>query len=84
MATVAVFGVPDEFYTEQVVTRVQLHAGAQPNESELRSDCKESLAHFKVPATIRFVDESPMTVTGKLQKFRMREMVIEQLEKGTP
>jgi fatty-acyl-CoA synthase len=81
VAAVAVFGVPDEFYGEQVMAWVQLHAGAQLSEAELRSYCKGSLAHFKVPASIRFVDEFPMTVTGKLQKFRMREIAIEALHK---
>ena len=80
VAGVAVFGVPDEFYGEQVMAWVQLHAGEQLSETELRAHCKGSLAHFKVPAFIRFVDEFPMTVTGKLQKFRMREIAIEQLQ----
>jgi len=80
VAEVAVFGVPDEFYGEQVMAWVQLHAGEQMSEVELRDFCKGSLAHFKVPAYIRFVDEFPMTVTGKLQKFRMREIAIAQLQ----
>jgi fatty-acyl-CoA synthase len=82
VAEVAVFGVPDEFYGEQVMAWVQLHAGEQLSEEELRDFCKASLAHFKVPAYIRFVDEFPMTVTGKLQKFRMREIAIEEMLKS--
>jgi fatty-acyl-CoA synthase len=73
LAQVGVFGVPDPFYGEQVVAWVQLHAGQTASEDEIRAWCRERLAHFKVPARIRFVDEFPMTVTGKLQKFRMRE-----------
>ena len=86
VAAVAVFGVPDEFYGEQVMAWVQLHAGAQVSEAELRAYCKGSLAHFKIPAYIRFVDEFPMTVTGKLQKFRMREIAIKEMqqENGKP
>ncbi len=86
VAGVAVFGVPDEFYGEQVMAWVQLHAGEQMSEEELRAHCKGSLAHFKIPAHIRFVDEFPMTVTGKLQKFRMREIAIEEMqqESGKP
>jgi fatty-acyl-CoA synthase len=82
VAEVAVFGVPDAYYGEQVMAWVQLHAGKQVTEEELRAHCKASLAHFKIPAYIRFVDEFPMTVTGKLQKFRMREIAIEQLQLG--
>jgi fatty-acyl-CoA synthase len=73
LAQVGVFGVPDPFYGEQVVAWVQLHAGQTASEDDIRAWCRERLAHFKVPARIRFVDEFPMTVTGKLQKFRMRE-----------
>ncbi len=82
VVAVAVFGVPDEFYGEQVMAWVQLHTGAQVSEAELRAYCKDSLAHFKIPAYIRFVDEFPMTVTGKLQKFRMRELAIKEMQQG--
>jgi fatty-acyl-CoA synthase len=82
VVAVAVFGVPDEFYGEQVMAWVQLHTGAQVSEAELRAYCKDSLAHFKIPAYIRFVDEFPMTVTGKLQKFRMREIAIKEMQQG--
>jgi fatty-acyl-CoA synthase len=61
---------------------VQLHAGARVSEAELRSYCRDSLSHFKVPAYIRFVDEFPMTVTGKLQKFRMREIAIDAMQQA--
>ena len=80
VAGVAVFGVPSEFYGEQVMAWIQLHPGEQATEEEIRAFCKGSMAHFKIPEFIRFVDEFPMTVTGKLQKFRMREMAIERMQ----
>ena len=81
VAEVAVFGIPSEFYGEQVMAWIQLHPGEQATDEEIRAFCKDKLAHFKIPEYIWFVDEFPMTVTGKLQKFRMREMAIERLQK---
>ncbi len=75
VAEVAVFGLPDELYGEEVVAWIQLHAGESCSEDEIRDYCKGNIAHFKIPKYIRFVDEFPMTVTGKLQKFRMREQM---------
>jgi len=77
---VAVFGIPDEYYGEEVMAWVQLRAGEEATEKELREFCKKEIAHFKVPKHIWFVDEFPMTVTGKLQKFRMREIAMQQLQ----
>ena len=82
IAQVAVFGIPDEFYGEEVMAWVMLHPGQSMDEEELREFCRDQIAHFKIPKHIWFVDEFPMTVTGKLQKFRMREMAIEKLEKS--
>lgn len=79
VAEVAVFGVPDEYYGEEIMAWIQLHAGETATEEEIREFCKGHMAHFKIPRYIRFVEEFPMTVTGKLQKFRMREMAIEQM-----
>jgi fatty-acyl-CoA synthase len=76
---VAVFGVPDPYYGEEVMAWVQLRAGSTASEDELRAYCKGRIAHFKIPRYIWFVTEFPMTVTGKLQKFRMRELAIERL-----
>jgi fatty-acyl-CoA synthase len=73
IAKVAVFGVPDERLGEQVAAWIQLHSGANASEDEIRLFCKDNIAHFKIPQYIRFVDEFPMTITGKLQKFKMRE-----------
>jgi fatty-acyl-CoA synthase len=79
VAEVAVFGVPDEFYGEDVMAWLQLRPGAQVTEEEIRSFCKGRIAHYKVPRHIWFVDEFPMTVTGKLQKFRMREIAVAKM-----
>jgi fatty-acyl-CoA synthase len=81
VAEVAVFGIPDEYYGEAVAAWIQPHAGEQLTEEEIRDFCKSRIAHFKVPSHIQFVEEFPMTVTGKLQKFRMREKVVEQMKK---
>ena len=79
IAQVAVFGMPDEFYGEEVMAWLQLHAGQTASEDEIRAFCKGKVAHFKIPKYIWFVDEFPMTVTGKLQKFRMRELALEKM-----
>ena len=79
ISQVAVFGVPDEYYGEEIMAWIQLHRDEQCSEDEIREFCKEQIAHYKVPKYIWFVDEFPMTVTGKLQKFRMRETAIEKL-----
>lgn len=80
VAEVAVFGVPDEFYGEQVAAWIELHSEESATEDEIRKFCKEEIAHFKIPKYIRFVKSFPMTVTGKVQKFKMREEMIKLLE----
>ena len=80
VAQVAVFGIPDEFYGEEVMAWIQLHAGLNATEDEIKDFCKDQIAHFKIPKHIWFVEEFPMTVTGKLQKFRMREIALEKLK----
>jgi fatty-acyl-CoA synthase len=81
IAQVCVFGVPDEFFGEEIMAWIELHDGEQASEDEIRAFCKEGLAHFKTPRYIWFVDEFPMTVTGKLQKFRMREIAEDRMSK---
>lgn len=78
---VAVFGIPDEFYGEEVVAWVQLHENETMTEEEVRNYCRDQITHFKVPRYIRFVNSFPMTVTGKFQKFEMREKEIEKYQK---
>jgi fatty-acyl-CoA synthase len=80
VAEIAVFGIPDEFYGEEIMAWIQLHEDMTATEAEIRDFCKDRIAHFKIPKYIWFVDEFPMTVTGKLQKFRMREIAIEKLD----
>jgi len=81
VAQVAVFGVPDEFYGEEVMAWIKLHAGETATDDEIRLFCRDKIAHFKVPRHIWFVEEFPMTVTGKMQKFRMREIAAAKLVK---
>jgi fatty-acyl-CoA synthase len=79
VAQVAVFGVPDTFYGEEVMAWVQLRAGQAATEDEFKEFCKGQIAHFKIPKYVWFVAEFPTTVTGKLQKFRMQEIAREKL-----
>ena len=76
---VAVVGVPDQKYVEEVAAWVRLKPGASLTEDELRQFCKGHLAHYKIPRYIRFVSEFPQTVTGKIQKFKIREIMIADL-----
>jgi fatty-acyl-CoA synthase len=75
-----VFGIPDEKYGEIVCVWVQLKQKGSMNEEDVKHYCRDQITHFKVPALVRFVDEFPMTVTGKIQKFRMRDTMIEEVE----
>ncbi len=76
---VAVFGVPDDKFGEQLCAWIKLKEGQKADEVEVKAFCKDRIAHNKVPHYVRFVDEFPMTVTGKLQKFIMRDRMIEEL-----
>ena len=76
---VQVIGVPDEKYGEELCAWIKLRDGEDANADEIKAFCKDQIAHFKVPRYVRFVDEFPMTVTGKIQKFKMRETMIEEL-----
>lgn len=76
---VAVFGVPDARLGEDLCAWIRLKAGASADEEEIRAFCKGRIAHFKIPRYFRFVDEFPMTVTGKLQKFVMKERMSREL-----
>jgi fatty-acyl-CoA synthase len=77
--SVQVFGVPDAKYGEEVCAWIVLRAGEQASAEEVQEFCRGQIAHYKVPKYIRFVDELPMTVTGKVQKFVMRERMIQEL-----
>lgn len=74
-----VIGVPDERFGEVIMAWVQLEAGAELGEEDLKTFCKGKIAHFKVPQYVKFVSEFPMTVTGKVRKVEMRETSIAEL-----
>jgi len=76
---VQVFGVPDAKFGEQVCAWIRLREGCDSSEAEIQSYCRHHLAYFKVPHYVRFVDAFPMTVTGKVQKYLMREAMTEEL-----
>ena len=78
--SVQVFGVPDQKYGEEVCAWIVLKPGEAATEDEIRDFCREQIAHYKVPRYVRFVDELPMTVTGKAQKFVMRDRMIDELK----
>jgi fatty-acyl-CoA synthase len=74
-----VIGVPDAKYGEEVCAWVKLRPGETASEDEIREFCRDKIAHFKIPRYIVFVDEFPMTITGKVQKYKMREQMIQRL-----
>jgi fatty-acyl-CoA synthase len=76
---VQVFGVPDTRLGEELCAWVKVRAGETLAADEVREFCRDQIAHYKVPRHIRFVDEFPMTVTGKMQKFIMRERMTAEL-----
>ncbi|SAL15467.1 AMP-binding domain-containing protein [Caballeronia cordobensis] len=78
--SVQVFGVPDQKYGEEVCAWIVVRPGEQASEEEIREFCQGQIAHYKIPRYIRFVDELPMTVTGKAQKFVMRARMIDELK----
>jgi fatty-acyl-CoA synthase len=79
VADVQVIGVPDEKYGEEVCAWVRLKEGAEVTGEDLRVYCRGRIATYKIPRYVLVVDEFPMTVTGKIQKFRMREISIREL-----
>jgi fatty-acyl-CoA synthase len=76
---VQVFGVPDAMYGEEVCAWIKLRDGATMTQEELCAFCRDQIAHYKVPRHVRFVREFPMTVTGKMQKYLMREAMAREL-----
>jgi fatty-acyl-CoA synthase len=76
---VAVFGVPDEKLGEIVCAWIVAKAGQSVSAEELAQFCRSRIAHYKVPAHIRLVEQMPATVTGKLQKYLMRQAMAQQL-----
>ncbi len=79
---VQVIGVPDTYYGEEVMAWVKLEDGASVTAEDLRLFCQDQIARYKIPRYIHFAEQFPMTVTGKVQKFKMREQAIELLGLG--
>ena len=79
IADVQVFGVPDAKYGEQLCAWIRLHGSGGLTAEEVAAFCQDQIAHYKIPHHIRFVDAFPMTVTGKVQKYLMRQTMSEEL-----
>jgi fatty-acyl-CoA synthase len=75
-----VFGVPDPKYGEEVRAWIMLKLGEHATEDEIRDFCRGQIAHYKIPRHVRLVPEMPMTITGKAQKFVMRQRMIDELK----
>ncbi len=82
VADVQVIGVPDERYGEELMAWIIPRPGTSVSEEAVREFCRNRIAHYKIPRYMKFVDSFPMTVTGKVQKFKMRETAIEELGLG--
>jgi len=76
---VQVIGVPDPRYGEELCAWVRLRDGERVTADEIRAFCEGRIAHYKVPRYVKFVDAFPMTVTGKIRKFLMRQQMIDEL-----
>ena len=83
ISEVQVFGIPDKKMGEEVCAWVQLNEGATLTADDIKAFCKDQITHFKIPRHIRFVSEYPMTVTGKIQKFVMRDEMLASLTQNT-
>ena len=81
---VQVVGVPDARMGEELCAWIRLRDGLEADDAAIRAFCAGQIAHFKIPKHIRFVDAFPMTVTGKVQKYLIRQQMIEELEVGLP
>jgi len=79
IADVQVIGVPDERFGEELMAWVIVRGDAQLDADAVRTFCQGRIAHFKIPRYVKVVDAFPMTVTGKVQKFRMREQAMAEL-----
>ncbi len=78
ISDVQVYGVPDEKYGEQVAAAIIPNRDASPTAGEIRDFCGENIARFKVPAYVDFVEDYPMTASGKIQKYKLRETAVEK------
>jgi len=80
ISDVQIYGVPDRKYGEQVMAAIILKKGMEMSEEEVREFCKGKIANYKIPKYVKFVDGYPMTASGKIQKFKLREMAIKELQ----
>jgi fatty-acyl-CoA synthase len=76
---IQVIGVPDDRYGEEIMAWIILKPGQSLTEEEVKEYCRGRIAHFKVPRYVKFTEAFPMTVTGKIQKFKMRDAAVEEL-----
>ena len=79
VADVQAFGIPDQRYGEELCVWIRRREGASLNENEIIAFCRASMAQYKTPRYVRFVEAFPMTVTGKAQKFLMRQAMMQEL-----
>jgi fatty-acyl-CoA synthase len=84
ISDVQVYSVPDEKYGEKVAAAVQLRQGSELTSEQVRAYCRENIARFKVPEYVDFVEEYPMTASGKIQKYKLREAAIERHDLNPP
>ncbi len=80
VSDVQVYGVPDRKFGEQVMAAIVVKKGMEMTEDEVRDFCKGRIANYKIPKYVKFVDSYPMTASGKIQKFKLREMAIRELQ----
>jgi fatty-acyl-CoA synthase len=80
ISDIQVYGVPDRKYGEQVMAAVVLKKGVEMTEEEVKEFCRGKIAHYKIPYYVKFVESYPMTASGKIQKFKLREMAIRELQ----
>ena len=79
ISDVQIYGVPDRKYGEQVMAAVILKKGVEMTVDEVREFCKGKIANYKIPKYVKFVEGYPMTASGKIQKFKLRDMAILEL-----
>jgi fatty-acyl-CoA synthase len=80
ISDVQIYGVPDRKYGEQVMAAVILKKGETLTEDEVRDFCRGKIANYKIPKYVKFVDSYPMTASGKIQKFKLRDLAIKELQ----
>jgi fatty-acyl-CoA synthase len=80
ISDIQVYGVPDRKFGEQVMAAIVLKKGVVMSEEEVRDYCHGKIANYKIPRYVKFVDSYPMTASGKIQKFKLREWAIRELQ----